>query len=507
VSNLPTWTSGADRKTVPNLAFAATNVVATLLFVCWAYSQLTEGHNWGDDFGLYLQLADNIRHGRPYNELNTLIQVPPGFPMLLAAWKSAFGKSFVALKSMNIAAWVAAAWIACIFARRTLGRLAASCILIAHFLLPAYYYQQQNVLSDLAFAAFVNLLLLRSFLFLSSLRKPGDMSALSFVSVPATLFCALLIRPAGLPFVGALLAASAFDAWRCRRDRKSVLLAVGMAVAVAATCGVYVMAFGASAGAHLTNAVGSTGGSIVSLIAAATHLLHTRALEELTNLGVLFTWYPERGSIGILLFASILVGVVAYLTLTRDFVAPLFLATYVGFILLIPWQQGYRYLLPLVSVILIFIISPAAWLAGFARGVASWWRAVPIALAAACLVFVSAVMVRGLGAIRGVNDDETSDPRTGALIAWLRENTKPGDELCSFKPRAVMYFAHRSTCFLANDMNQEIGSWLRAEGASYAVLITRPAYGYGQLEQRMNTSLAVVEVFRNQDYVVYKLRS
>jgi hypothetical protein len=64
---------GIVRLTAVRSGWARLNVVLTALlisfscvaFAIYAVPQLRNGHNWGDDFGLYLHLADNIREGRP----------------------------------------------------------------------------------------------------------------------------------------------------------------------------------------------------------------------------------------------------------------------------------------------------------------------------------------------------------------------------------------------------------------------------------------------------------
>ena len=71
--------SGFVRANGATIALSALVVGGLAWFALYAAQQLTNGHNWGDDFGLYLQLADNLRQGRPYNWLNRLITVPPGF--------------------------------------------------------------------------------------------------------------------------------------------------------------------------------------------------------------------------------------------------------------------------------------------------------------------------------------------------------------------------------------------------------------------------------------------
>lgn len=486
--------------------FIALNVGATAAFIVYAKSRLIEGHSWGDDFGLYLQLADNIRAGRPYNYLNVLIQVPPGFPILLAGWETLFGQSFIALKSLNIVSWVAAAWLAWLFAARTLGRAAASFVLIAHFVLPTYYLQQQSVLSDPPFMVAVNLIVLLCFYYF---RAPGS-RLLTIIAllcgISAALFCAILIRPAGLPLVAALVLASGFQAYVGRDDRTQVLRSMALAVAAIVVFARYMQAFGASSSTHFAIALGGAEEPGVGLVSALTQLVLRRTGEELLNLSVLIGFHPSI-EMGSLLALGIVAGAIAFLVLTRDFVAPFVLIAYAGLLVLIPWQQGFRYLLPMTSLALIFIAAlPSLALQYLRRVGGSFFAIAAVAGSLGFVVLVAADLVRGVRATYGYNDDETSDPRTKELVSWLKQNTRPDDQLCSFKPRAIMYFAGRRAYYLPNDVTEDIGVWLRQRQSEYAVLITRPAYGYARLDGVLRTSEAVTEVFRNEDYAVFKLR-
>jgi hypothetical protein len=486
--------------------FIILNVGATAAFIVYAKSQLVEGHNWGDDFGLYLQLADNIRAGRPYNYLNTLIQVPPGFPILLAGWQTLFGQSFVALKSLNIASWVAAAWLAWLFAARTLGRVAASFVLIAHFALPTYYLQQQSVLSDPPFMVAVNLLVLVCFYyFRASGSRPRMIFAL-LCAASAALFCAILIRPAGLPLVGAIVLGSGLQAYTGRKDRTQVSRAVAIATAAVGVFALYMYGFGDSSSTHFALALGGAADPGAGLLATLAHLVLRRAGEELLNLSVLIGLHPSIG-MGSLLAVGIVAGACAFLVLTGDFVAPVVLAAYAGLLLLIPWQQGYRYLLPMTSLVFVFFAALPCLAWQYLRQARQSLPAVAGMAVGLCFVLIVVRdLVQGLPATYGINDDETSDPRTRTLISWLRQNTRPDDQLCSFKPRAVMFFAGRRAYYLPNDMSEDIAVWLQQRQSEYAVLITRPAYGYARLDEVLRTSNTVTEVFRNEDYAVFKLR-
>lgn len=473
-----------------------------------------EGHNWGDDFGLYLQLADNIRSGRPYNSLNTGIQIPPGFPVILAGWEALFGQSFVALKTLNIAAWLIAAWMAYILANKTLGRLAAFVVLTAHFLLPSYYYQQQSVLSDPTFVAFVNLLLLLCYVYFRDLRDGKGISLPLLVSIPVVLFCALLIRPAGLPLAAVIIFVAILEAFLSWRNHVRVLRALGLAAGVVVTFGIYMAMFGASVvrptGVHVSYALCEPAGADCSVLFGLSRMVARRAFEELLNLNVLLAWFPADVPTALMLVAGIIVGAIAYVVLTRDFVVPSFAAAYVGLLLIVPWQQGYRFLLPLASVIFLFFLSPLGLFVQYLKRGSGITRGLAAAGSAASLLFLIVVgvgMAGGMRNVHGLNDDETNDPRTKAVVAWLAQNTTPDDLLCSFKPRAMMYFVGRKTCGMPfpDDVQTEVFAFLKSQQASYAVLILRPPYGYRQLDERLRSSAAVTEVFRNEDYAVYKL--
>jgi hypothetical protein len=489
------------------------DIVVTILFALWAGSQLVEGHNWGDDFGAYLQAAENLSNGKPYTYLFDWFGPPLGFPILLVLWTKAFGHSFVALKSLNIAAWIAAAWIARMMAAKTLGRVLASCMLIAHFLLPTYYVQQQSVLSDLPFIALFDLLLLLCFIFFRNLRDGRGIGVPLCVSIAITLFGALLVRPAGLSLVVAIVLVAVLEAILSRRSRPVVLRALALAGGVVLTFVIYFAMFGASivrpASANVTYAICELAGKECSLFHGLPQMVARRAFEELLNLSVLITWLPTDVPIGLLLVAGVVVGGIAYFVLTRDFVAPSFVATYVGLLLIIPWQQGFRFLLPLVSILLLFFLSPLKLFAQYLTRSNALARGLAAAGFAATLLFlivIGTAMANGLRKVGLYNDDETSDPRTKSLIAWVVRNTTVDDRICAFnKPRAMMYFAGRRTCGIFNDLPTEIIAHLSSQQASYVVLILRPPYGYKQMDERLRINDAVTEVFRNEDYVVYKV--
>ncbi len=84
-----------------------------------AWSGLTNGHNWGDDFSAYIMQAKSITEGKPseFIEANRFtiersssflgpVAYPWGFPALLAPFYALFGLNMIALKSVVVVSFL-----------------------------------------------------------------------------------------------------------------------------------------------------------------------------------------------------------------------------------------------------------------------------------------------------------------------------------------------------------------------------------------------------------------
>jgi hypothetical protein len=494
----------ASRRLLPFVI----GVAATIAFVLIAHKLLVEDHDWGDDFGLYLQLTENIRLGNSYNYLNTGMLVPPGFPVILVGWETLFGTSYVALKSLNVLMWAIAAWIAYAFTTRTLGRIAAFIVLLALFLLPTYYMQQQTVNSDPPFIVLFNALLFLTLIYFRDLKQ-GRWHMPIFLAIPFVLYAALLIRPAGLPLVAAIILVAAIEAFLGRRYKLVVVGAAYIAVVAMVVLGIYLAWYGASVGMNMAAAASNIGTTYGNRLASILRLLATRSNEELLNFEVMLMWYQVTMPAALVLVAGVIIGGAAYIALTDDLVAPIFGAAYLGLILVTPSQAGFRYLLPLAPLVFLFYLTPVVLLVKVMRhssGARRYALGLTLSLTVSFLVFVAVGMADGLRKVSEYKIEETNDPRTQAMLAWLSEHTAPGDMLCTFKPRAFMYFVKRRNCYVPSDLKTDMGAYLRSQGATFAVLTLRPIYSFGPLIERIRNSTSFTEAFRNEDYVVYQLR-
>lgn len=482
----------------------AVGVSALLMFAVYAARQLTNGHNWGDDFGLYLHIADNIRQGRPYAWLVRGIIVPPGFPLMLAGWEAVFGASFATLKLINVVAWVIATAIAALFAMRTLGKSAAIVVLALNLALPDYFILQQSILTDIPSLVFSNFALLSAAF---SQSKQASRRWMWAVLANVAMLLALSLRPAALPLAAAFVGGALWSMVVNRFERTSIhagFVLIGGAVVVLI---INFLTFGATTSAHTQNALGFIDSNDV--VGSLLRSVIRRAGEEFDNFSILFFGYPIApwNAIGLLVYGAI--GAIVYVFVTRDGVAPAFFVAYFAFLLLTPWQGGPRYLLPLLMPFSLFVTAPfGAAITAMPRLTTSFWRSTVTILTLLTFAFHVALGHSMMLKVRqeyGFNDDEISDLRTQQLLNFLRSKTSDEDVICSQKPRAIMLFVKRAGCNLIPTMPKPYSNYIKSEKARFAVVILRQSYGFSGLDADLASDQGLSQVFRNDDYSVYRL--
>src|SRR5437764_14116565 len=91
---------------------------------------LRPGHEWGDDFSLYLAHARNLAEGRPYEDTGYVYNpyfpslsprtYPPVFPLLLAPVYAAFGMDLMLMKAYVVLLFTAFMGVLALVLRRHL---------------------------------------------------------------------------------------------------------------------------------------------------------------------------------------------------------------------------------------------------------------------------------------------------------------------------------------------------------------------------------------------------
>ncbi len=193
------------------------------------------GHDWGDDFALYIQHARNIAAGAPYaatgylyNPHNPAIgprTYPPGFPLLLAPVVMVFGLDLQPMKVVIVLCFVGTLlMLPYVFQRDLPPRFTAALVLVMG-LNPYFWDFKDEVLSDIPFL-FFTLLSLYAFQRAGETdRRTLTYGALAGIATAA----AIATRALGVVILPAFIAS---DVLRRRRVRNETALACGIAVAV-----------------------------------------------------------------------------------------------------------------------------------------------------------------------------------------------------------------------------------------------------------------------------------
>lgn len=498
------------------------------IFFIVANSVLHNGHNWGDDFGAYLQLARNFLEGRPWLDRYSGIDVPPGFPLLLAGWIHFFGDEFLVIKRLNIVSWIGTAFVTYFLAREIMRPTPSLVAAAFVFLTPFYFLLQQMIGTDIP-AAFPFMLSLYFFVRFGRVFRNGDMTAqlqvrpewMVLAIAAVFLFMTLMMRPAAISLTAGAIVGIAltmiFNKLRFgfkpseTSARKTIHLAslptrsdwIITTVAIAAivtTTILYLLFFGASSEDHLTNAAG--GGWLnldpsYLLQSLGTELLHLRLL--------LFAYQTHPGQMPIL---AIIVGLsmTVYVIRGRELVLPMVVCATISMLVLLPWDHSPRLslqLVPAFSIMFVYMIASIisktiATFSNFAL------KAVIITLACLALFSPTYFMVEGSQWSMRFDDEEISKPEVVELIEWLKVNTEEDERTCSFKPRAFMYLTDRPACWVPPiEVPTPMAPLITELDGQFAIFMRDEAYPtYRAAALNAASDPSVTIVFENERFVV-----
>lgn len=500
--------SGTLNKALLVLSVCA-GLILSGLFAFYAFEELKEGHSWGDDFGLYLQMSKNILEGQPYNRFNTGLEAPPGYPFALVLWQKAFGTSFVALKSINIVGWVTAGWAIYAIGLLLFGPVAAFAALAIHLIVPSYFFQQQAIVADIWFVFTVNTTFLFVLLYERALSAPKLTRYALLFAFGLSLYYSYLTKPAAL-LVAVPIALHFCLAGLKGRNVEHFYQAILGVVVIGIVTVLANLQYGSASSGHLQNIVGMYSENGSFSIANILTSLAERARQELLNLHILLLSFPVSLYIAGIAVGSALICSFFYYLYTRDTLIPLFVAGFGAAIVIVPFQGGFRYLLPLGSVLPLLYISPAMLFARRLIASTSTWRIVNgvglILSLAGLFVLVTTMYGRAVQA-KGFNDDEISDLKTSEMIAWVKKNTASDDLICSFKPRAVMYLTSRTVCSASEIPSAGASYWFDQLGADYVIAFTRKSYvAFANINKLLADDKTVEVAFANSDYAIYRRR-
>ena len=447
------------------------------------------GHDWGDDFALYIQHARNIAAGAPYAETGYIYNphnpavgprtYPPGFPLLLAPVVMVFGLDLQPMKVVIVLCFVGTLLLLPhVFQRDVPPRFTAALILVMG-LNPFFWDFKDEVLSDIPFLFFT---LLSLYAFQRWRKVP--LAGLAAAAAIAT-------RTLGVVLIPCFIVS---DLLQLRRVRRETVLACGIAVALL----LLQRLFGAQDGSYFDTF------TVTPAVVGRNIVDYLRALSDI--------WDNGYSGIGRKLVFLVTVGLAGfgYFRAVRGIgesrgptVVEIFPVLYVIPVMLWPAYQGTRFLIPLIPFYLYYCLLG---IRGLESALAPRRHVALAFLAIVALVYGARYSTLRYGPL----PDGVAAPESVELFRFVKQNTSPQDIFVFSKPRALALFTgRRASAPFTPDDPCRLWRYLTEIGATY--VITGPPPGYvdpaaAYLEGFVSRyPRALVRVMGNQTSVVYRI--
>lgn len=460
-------------------------VVLTGVFHC---STIRAGHEWGDDFSMYVQHAKNIVEGRPYAETRYIYNplrpmyapraYPPAFPVLLAPVYRAYGLDFEAMKLVGVGFFLVLLIV--------LARLFATDLEPRYLLLflgslalnPHFWAFKDKVLSELPFTCFACL----AILLMRPNRDGSEGGSPRGVAIGCAAYLAYATRVVGVVLVPALLVQ---DLVRTRRLTRRSLTAVAVFAALA-----------------LAQALALPGDAtylrLFSIDPSAMVLMGGSYAD-----GLLALW--ENGhSAGLartmwLLIGALAIGGFAVRATTALGVVEIFVVLYVAVLVSFTGYQT-RYLVPLLPFYFFYAVLGLRWL-GRRAG-----RRGEVVMIAACIAAVSVSYgLRYSSTSYGPLKRGIAKRTSVEFFDYVRQATSTEDVFVLAKPRLLALLTdRRGSIYEDRATDGRLWEYVDGIGGSYLVVGPTDKSYWRDFVSRSANRLELS--FSNSDFAVYRVK-
>jgi len=444
--------------------FAAPAIAVALLLVGLGAVHVTllrPGHEWGDDFAMYLLHARNLVEGRPYAETGYLYNSgaasigPPSYPpmtaVLLAPVYACTGLDLQALKGVMVGCLLVFLGCVALLFRRRLPAWAVLALVAALGMNWFFLRDTNTINSDEPLLAFLYL----SLLLMDQVRDEAVAMRHRLVWAAAlgvAMCLAFQTRTLGALLVPSLMAE---ELWNACRIRRPALLALGIFAVL--SCGqmfwlksqwAYLDQLGPRGSERSVHVLAYVERWAAFFSNGYSHALAAAVFVLVTLLAALGYWRRARSRLTAL---------------------EIFLALYLAVVLLWPGYQAERYLYPILPLWLYYALEGLLhpWFASRPL----LWRTLAVGLA---LVVAGSYAFRYTRLDFGPVEQGVTSPNAAAMFEYVARHTAAADVVVFPKPRAMALFARRtaSACHMAAN-DAELWRYFSRIGARHLVVVQR----------------------------------
>jgi hypothetical protein len=458
---------------------------------------LRQGHQWGDDFAMYLLHTRNLAEGLPYstgyfyNPAEPHMgppAYPPLFPLVLLPFYKLAGLNYTALKAAVILTFLVFLWAMYLVSSRYLTWGWRIVFLILIGFQPYLWNMRNDIVSDIPFLMFLYLALAlgEHFSDLGDKRKPPLWTAVLLGVVLSLPYCT---RNVGLAIIPAFLL---YDVLKRRRVTLFACIAAATAVLLAVLEGKVMKTTGGYAGLfHLTPG----------------WMVHNSILYVKAARVFLVNGFSNLFSYGVFAIALLLTGWGALVQLRRGVhLLELFALVYLPLIAAFSVPGLQRYLLPVLPLFFIYILT----------GLQSAMDALPalrkpIAAAALVLIFLTYAGAYAKSE-RGPFHEGVNDPYFLEACRYLREHGSPSDIVIFRKPRVLALLTGlQGAVYDTTGTPEVIRGFVHQIHARYIMLAAVPHEDFEADTHNLLPAVeryqgALTEVFANPHFRIFALK-
>lgn len=484
-------------------------LLAILVIGVFYLLTIRQGHDWGDDFSMYIQHAKNIVEGASYNSTGYIYfppyigpdTYPPVYPLFLVPVVWMFGLNLTAMKVELILAFMLALFL---LAKSVKDYLPANwqVVLIALVGLNPYFWEyKDHIMSETPFlvGAFLSVYLVQKSYEVFQSGAAAGVKVGYVLATGAAFYLAYGTRSIALVLLPSLVL---YDLIRHRRLFFPSVYVWGVtAVTIVLIVTQYFLLRSDRTYVELVQVESRSFLADWMQFILMNAPRYTASITQIWDNG-----YSELPRLGLTVVMSslALIGFLAQVVKKITFIE-LFVALYTISIVIVPMDGGVRYMLPVVPFFIFYSLQGLRLLPE--RMNIQRFATVGILVAVAA-TYVSAYTAQDFSEIRnGITKAEAVE-----FFDYIKRQTSESDVVIFTKPRALALYTGRKSSFYPLLLDDK-GVWDYFRRIKATRIVVGPKNGIEQEDQEFlvkflgRYSNFVREEYANKDFIVYSITS